>query len=136
MFKKLDKDGSGGLSEAEIMKGFAAEFEVAELAAHVAARLKETFDKVSKLDETGEMSLPPGKFSRFYCEAIFHQFDVNQNGTLQLDEVQSALGYLVKPDADGVRQLPVIAYPPEHTDASGELRLPVQWFWALFSSMD
>ena len=57
---------------------------------------------------------------------------------LQRHEAEAALAYLVRPAADGTcRALPAIAYPPEYADAAtGDVRLPVSWFWALFSAME
>ena len=75
-------------------------------------------------------------FARFYAEVLFRHFDADNSDTLELAEMQKALGHLVKPNADGSKTLPVIAYPPEYTDAKGEVHLPVKWFWATFMSME
>ena len=53
-----------------------------------------------------------------------------------LAEVAAALKFLTKPNEKGEQITPVIAYPPEFTDANGEVHLPISWFWAYFSSMD
>lgn len=137
MFKSLDKDASGGLSETELLKGFAAEFEVATRP-YVTAKIREVFAKVATPDVAGGNSLKPGLFSRFYCEVIFHHFDANENGTLQLAEAQAALAYLVKPDTNGAQQSQLVAaFSPHFTDdTTGEVRLPIQWFWKLFSAME
>ena len=55
---------------------------------------------------------------------------------LELAEVQKALKHMVKPGADGEQATPVVAFPPEFTTESGEVHLPISWFWATFSSMD
>ena len=62
---------------------------------------------------------------------------------LELAEVQKALKHMVKPGADGEQPTPVVAFPPEFTTESGEVRppalqvhLPFKWFWATFSAME
>ena len=55
---------------------------------------------------------------------------------LELAEVQKALKHMVKPGADGEQATPVVAFPPEFTTESGEVHLPMRWFWATFSAMD
>ena len=133
MFKTLDKDSSGGLTEAELLTGFAAEFKVEALTDHVISTIKETFAKVATADAADGKSLKPGLFSRFYCEVIFNHFDTNQNGTLQVAEAQAALAYMNKAGNEPL----YVAFPPQFSDAaSGELRLPIQWFWKLFSAME
>ena len=67
---------------------------------------------------------------------LFRYFDADNNGTLELAEVSRALEHLVKPDADGKRPRPVMAFPPEFTTESGEVHLPISWFWATFSAME
>ena len=108
----------------------------ASLAPHVIAKLEEEFAKRATQEAGGGKALMPTVFSRFYCEMLFRHFDKDNNGTLELAEVSEALKYLVKPNADGVKVAPVVAYPPEFTTASGEVHLPIQWFWAHFSSME
>ena len=70
------------------------------------------------------------------CAQQFKLFDKDNSGTLELAEVQEALKHLVKPDADGNKAMPVVAYPPEFTDDKGEVRLPMSWFWLTFSAME
>jgi len=130
LFKKLDKDKSGGLSREELTSGFAAEFGVAKLADHVVKAMDENLKKYGSA-VGGKQVITANVFSRFYAEVLFRHFDVDNSGTLELCEVQSALGYLVKGGAP-----PVIAYPPEHTDEKGEVHLPINWFWATFRAMD
>ena len=43
---------------------------------------------------------------------------------LELAEVQKALKHMVKPGADGEQPTPVVAFPPEFTTESGEVRPP------------
>jgi len=136
LFKKLDVDGSGTLCFEEIEKGFAKEFGVDALAPHVLEKLQEAFAKVKTADETGKDVLTTKFFGRFYAEALFRQFDKDNSGTLELAEFQEAIGHLVKPKADGTKDLPAIAFPPEFTDEQGEVHLPVSWFWSTFRSMD
>jgi len=131
MFKKLDKDKSGGLSLDELKQGFAAEFKVEELAPHVLTIMDEMFAK-----QAAEGSLKPNIFSRFYCEVLYRHSDADNNGTLELAEVQEALKHMVKPNAEGVQVAPVVAFPPEFTSESGEVHLPLAWFWATFSAME
>ena len=137
LYKTMDKNNSGGLSLAELKAGFARELTPgASLAPHVIAKLEEEFAKRATQEAGGGKALMPTVFSRFYCEMLFRHFDKDNNGTLELAEVSEALKYLVKPNADGVKVAPVVAYPPEFTTASGEVHLPIQWFWAHFSSME
>ena len=77
-------------------------------------------------------SLKPNVFSRFYCEVLFHHFDANCNGMLELKEISRALAYLRKPGAEA----PVVAFPSQFAEGSGETRLDLKAFWALFASMD
>ena len=134
MFKRLDKDGNGGLSIEEIESGFAREFQVDALRPHVRAVMRSCFDRVATDDGAGGKHLTTRVFSRFYAEMIFRHFDRDDNGTLELQEMQRALAFMVKP-GDGARPL-VAAYPPELHDSSGEVHLPVEWFWRLFSAME
>jgi len=136
LFKKLDVDGSGALCFEEIEKGLANEFGVDALAPHVLEKLQEAFAKVKTTDDSEEDVLSAKFFGRFYAEALFRHFDKDDSGTLELAEFQEALGHLVKPKADGTKDLPVVAFPPEVTDEKGEVHLPVSWFWSTFKSMD
>jgi len=144
LFRKLDKDDSGGLSLTELRIGFAQEFNC-QLAPHVRKAIEVGFDKVATSDFRGSWANPgeilgksvkPNCFARLYCEVLFRHFDKDNSGTLELAEASAALMYLVKPNADGVRAPPTIAYPPEYTDERGEVHLPVSWFWTIFQAMD
>ena len=135
MFKRMDKDSSGGLTMDELLKGFEKELK-SKLAPHVVQKMREAFDKVATDDAAGGKSLKVNHFSRYYCEVLFRHFDKNNDNVLQLAEVSEALKFMVKPNASGVQVAPIVAYPPEFTDASGEVALPIQWFWATFSAMD
>ena len=140
MFKKLDTDRSGSLDFEELTIGFTKEFNVAALAPHVMRQMRACFEMAATADKdfikTGTMSLKINVFSRFYCEVLFRHFDADDSGDLQLAEVAAALKFLTKPNEKGEQITPVIAYPPEFTDANGEVHLPISWFWAYFSSMD
>ena len=153
LFKTLDVDNSGTLSWEELETGFTKHFGVEKLAPHVLAKMKEAFDKVccdsdpSLTRKTSSLSLAGAQvkvddhltkkvFARFYAEVLFRHFDADNSDSLQLAEMQNALGHLVKPNADGTKTLPVLAYPPEFTDEKGEVHLPVKWFWATFMAME
>ena len=137
MFKRLDKDSSGGLSWDEILNGFTKEFG-AELAPHVVEKMKACFDEHATSEGWfSSKSLSIKVFSRFYAEVLFRHFDRNNDGKLQLAEMEEALAFLVKADdKDGTKPPIVVAYPPQFTDETGEVHLPIQWFWAFFSAMD
>lgn len=140
MWKKLDTDKDGHLSLDECLEGFAREFG-GELAPRVAACIKANFeahaeDTPALFGMTTKRLLSSKVFSRFFAEILFVHFDKNENGTLQLAEVQEALAFLVKPNADGVSVPPVVAFPPEFTQPSGEVTLPFRWFFATFSAME
>jgi len=129
MFKKL----APPLNLSTLIQGFQVEFGVDSFAKEgsiARTRLAEAFDKVQK-----DGVLTSNHFSRFYCEALFHWADDDNNGTLELAEFQNTLGYLVKPNADGTTSTPVIAFPPEFTAPDGTVHLPMSWFWPIFSSM-
>ena len=132
MFKKLDKDGSGGLTMEELLVGFAKEFNVTSLAPHVKAKMQEAFDRVASDDKQDGKSLKASHFGRFYAEVLFRHFDADNSGTLELAEVQKAMAFLTKPG----QPTPVVAYPPQYTQPSGEVHLPIGWFWSMFSAMD
>ena len=137
MFKKYDTDDDGRLSLDELIAGFQTELKVDSLAPHVMDKLKECFEKVATAgDDGGAKAIERKHFARFYAEIMFRHFDKDNSGTLELAEVQEALKHLVKPDADGNRVMPVVAYPPEFTDDKGEVRLPMSWFWLTFSAME
>merc|ERR1711924_429493 len=84
----------------------------------------------------GIRALKIGKFSRFYADVLFAHFDKDSSGSLQLAEVQEALKYLVKPEADGTKVTPVISFPAQYTSESGEVSLPPSYFWTIFASFD
>ena len=67
---------------------------------------------------------------------LFRHFDEDNSGTLELAEVQKALAFMVKPNEEGVQVAPVVAYPAEFTQESGEVNLPISWFWGYFSAME
>ena len=136
LYTTLDVDKSGTLSWDELKTGFAKHFNVDALAEHVEAKMREAFDKVAKPDASGTMALGKGVFSRFYAEVLFRHFDKDNSGTLQLAEFQEALGHMVKPNADGTKTLPIIAFPESCRDETGEVHLPVKWFWATFAAME
>jgi len=136
LFTTLDVDNRGALSMDEVKAGFAKHFKVDKLAPHVLAKIDEIFEKVAKVDDKGEHVLGKGSFQRFYCEVLFRHFDADDSGTLELDEFQKALAHMVKPNADGSKTMPAIAFPPETRTESGEVHLPVAWFWKMFSSME
>ena len=136
MFKLLDKDSSGGLSWNEILNGFTKEF-ATDLSPSVVEKMKACFDTHATSDWLGRKSLSIKVFSRYYAEVLFLHFDRNDDGKLQLAEVEEALAFLVKADGkDGAKPPVVVAYPPEFTDEKGEVHLPIQWFWSFFSAMD
>ena len=135
-FHKLDTDKNGSLSMDELKTGFAKEFKVDALAPHVLAKIDEMFEKHATENSEGKKELPQKVFSRFYCEVLFRHFDKDNSNTLELEEVQNALKHMVKPNADGVQVMPIVAYPPEFTTESGEVHLPLTWFWATFSAME
>ena len=137
LYKTMDKNNSGGLSLAELKAGFTRELTPgASLAPHVIAKLEEEFAKRATQEAGGGKALMPTVFSRFYCEMLFRHFDKDNSNTLELEEVQNALKHMVKPNADGVQVMPIVAYPPEFTTESGEVHLPLTWFWATFSAME
>ena len=80
-------------------------------------------------EKDGKKVLTAKVFGRYFCEVMFRHFDKDNSGTLELAEVQEALKFLVKPDADGNKVAPIIAFPPELTTESGEVHLPISWFW-------
>jgi len=122
MFHKLDTDKSGGLSIEELKTGFAADFKLDTLAPHVIEAIDTMFSAHAVAGEDGVKELKAGKFSRFYAEVLFHHFDADNSGTLELAEVQNALKHMVRKNADGEQVMPIIAYPPEFTTESGEER--------------
>jgi len=134
LYKTMDKDCNGGLSLDELKKGFAKDLG-SELAPHVLACIEALFEAHAEDPGDGTKVITTKQFSRFYCEVLFAHFDKDQSGTLELDEFQAALGFLVKPDADGTKCLPVVPYPPEFTKESGEVNLPKGWFWQFFKAM-
>lgn len=136
LFKILDKDASSGLSMDELTSGFCKELQVTALAPHVIAKMQESFDKAATADAGGAKSLKANVFSRFYCEVLFRHFDKNNDNFLQLAEVEAALAFLSKTMQNDANAKLVVAYPPEFTTASGEVHLPVQWFWTTFSAME
>ena len=136
LFKKLDTDRSNGLDFEELTIGFTKEFNVAALAPHVMRQMRACFQMAATTDTDGTMSLKINVFSRFYCEVLFRHFDADDSGDLQLAEVAAALKFLTKPNAQGEQTTPVVAYPPEFTDAHGEVHLPISWFWNYFKSME
>jgi len=136
LFKTLDKDNSGGLSMQEVVAGFAKEFGVSQLAPHVTAAMKAMIDEHGTITNGDEKVVTTSKFSRFYAEVLFKHFDKDNNGTLELGEVERALKHIVKPNAAGERVAPTIAFPPQYYDDAGEIHLPMQWFWATFTAME
>ena len=127
-FKKLDADNSGGVDLDELKTGLAKEFGVDELAPHVIAAMEEKYNLHAE-EKDGKKVLTAKVFGRYFCEVMFRHFDKDNSGTLELAEVQEALKFLVKPDADGNKVAPIIAFPPELTTESGEVHLPISWFW-------
>ena len=135
MFKKLDANADGSLTLDELTAGFEKEFD-AKLTPHAKEAIPLIFDKLATPDENDVgKALKIGMFSQFYAAILFKSFDADNSGVLEIEEAREALKFLTKPDANGVQAAPIIAYPPEFTDASGEVHLPIQWFWATFSSM-
>ena len=134
MFKKMDTDSSGALSIEEIKRGFTKEFEV--LKPHVEKKIDELFEAKASADDNGKKVLKGKVFSRFFAEVLFCHFDADSNGTLELAEFEKAIGFMVKPDKDGNKTLPSVAFPPEFVGESGKVHLPMQWFWVIFSGME
>jgi len=141
-WKKLDTDRDGFLTLDECLSGFASELGVEALDPRVVQCIETMFEAHGAEKKDGFLGMASThvlsitSFSRFYAEVLFTHFDVNGNGTLQLAEVQEALCFLVKPNAQGERVMPSIAFPPEFTKPSGEVELPMSWFWATFTAMD
>ena len=131
LWKKLDPDGTGGVTLEALEAGFAKDFKVDKMGPTVLEAMKGNFEKHSV-----DGKLPRKVFSRFYCEVLFYHVDADKNGTLELAEFQNALKHMVKPNADGMQVMPIVAYPPEFTTESGEVHLPLTWFWATFSAME
>ena len=63
---------------------------------------------------------------------LFRHFDADNSQTLELKEFQRALAYLCKPG----QEAPVVAFPSQFASASGEVRLDLKAFWAIFASME
>jgi len=135
LFKKLDTDNSGGLSLDELRTGFCSDLKVDALADHVTKRMEDMFEKHAVSKDGGEKALSAKVFARFYCDVLFRHFDKDNSGTLELAEVQEALKHMVKPNEDGVKVAPIVAFPDEFKK-DGEVHLPLQWFWMTFSAMD
>ena len=73
----------------------------------------------------GALSLP--QFSKMYAAFLFRNFDADNSGYLDLEEVQEALKYL----GDGVPMQ--VALPSEQ--ATGEVRVGKPWFWFMYKRM-
>ena len=134
MFKKLDANGDKVVTLAELQAGFEEEFAARSgggLAAHAKARIPEIFDEHATDDEARGKVLKIGIFSRFYAEVLFSHFDTSNNGSLQMDEAQRALKFLLKPD-EAANEI-AIAYP---CDPDGEMKLPFSWFWVNYQAME
>lgn len=130
LFKSLDADGDGRLTLQELMAGFETEF--GELTAHAKEAIPAIFEARAEADETHGKSLKINVFSRFYAEILFRHFDTNHDGALQLEEAHEALKFMTKPGA----QPAAVAFPAEAYTESGELRLPMSWFWSIYQAMD
>jgi len=127
MFKKLTPP----LDLECLINGFRTEFDAPDFAAEgtsARTKLELAFSKASK---DGGIVVS-GTFSRFYCEALFRWVDADDNDMLELAEFEKALKHLVKPNAP----MPAVAFPPQFTAEDGEVHLPMQWFWPMFSSME
>ena len=136
LFKRLDADGDGRLTLAELKAGFEQEF--GTLSSRAQDAIPALFDARAEPDEAasaGGKSLKIGVFSRFYAEILFLHFDANGDGALQLEEAQEALKFMVKP-VDGVKPALTVAFPPEAYTESGELALSKQWFWSIYQAME
>ena len=108
LFKKLDVDGSGGLSIKEVTEGFAKEFGVEQLASHVTTGMQSMIEQHGTVSGEGKI-ITASKFSRFYAEVLFLHFDKDNSGTLELAEVQEALKQIAKPNDKGEKIPPIIA---------------------------
>ena len=84
-------------------------------------------------DESVGRALKVNVFSRFYAEILFQHFDADNNGTLQIAEVEKALKFLVKPKEGETAEL-AVAFPGQGDGA--EVNLPFAWFWAQYQAMD
>ena len=133
LFKKLDTNKDGRLTLDELQAGFVTEF--SDLSAAAQSAIPSLFEQRAENDPNAGKSLSASIFSRFYAQILFIHFDTNQDGVLQLDEAQEALKFLVK-SVDGVKPELSVAFPPEAYSDTGELRLPMSWFWSIFSSME
>mmetsp|Transcript_11757 Transcript_11757/g.28115 ORF Transcript_11757/g.28115 Transcript_11757/m.28115 type:complete len:140 (-) Transcript_11757:375-794(-) len=131
LFRTLDADGNGTLSLEELLSGFEKEF--GNLRPHAKDAVFALFEAHAS-DEGNGKGLKIGKFNRFYAEILFKHFDADNNGTLQAEEAQEALKFLMKPAA-GQPQASV-AFPPTAYNEAGELQLPFSWFWTYYQAMD
>ena len=126
----------GMLTLEEITAGFDKEFG-SDMPTHAKEKVKELFEAHAKPDASGTPHLKSGAFSRFYAEILFRKFDLNNNGTLQLDEAQEALRFLKKSAEDGNRPAVIAAFPDDAYDKdTGELQLKFRWFWSLYVAME
>jgi len=121
------------LTLAELQAGFDKEFGAA--APHVKEAIPKMFDAHASHDEKLDKKvLKIGVFSRFYAELLFKHFDANDNGSLQRDEAERALKFLLKPK-DGATPQVALAIPAS-AEKGGEIHLPFAWFWDQFQAME
>ena len=75
------------------------------------------------------------RFSALFGDILFRRYD-DDDGLLGFEQAQQALKWLVRPPKEGGPKPDVpFACPPGTYDASGELRLPRDWFAMLYRAM-
>lgn len=123
LFKKLDANGDGVLTLAELEAGFASEFGDG-LAPHAAEAVSELFEAQATTDqELGVKVLRINVFSRFYAEIMFRHFDGNNNGMLEPDEAVEALKCAKRNASESPNTLPSAVASPAHFTLVHPLRI-------------
>ncbi|KAL1508601.1 hypothetical protein AB1Y20_004698 [Prymnesium parvum] len=137
LFFRLDADGDGRVTAAELREGLLQEFGPS-LPTHAAEAIGPLFEAYSIGDFMfAEQYVDQRQFNIIFAEILFARFDSDNDGYLNHDEVQEALKFLVRPPKDGSPKPDIhFACPPGAYTSSGELRLARDWFAMLYRNME
>ena len=139
-FAAADADEDGRLVLAEVCAALEAEFRSVGWPAHARDAVPALFEALAIGDLSfAQPYLDGRRFNVLFAEALFARFCDAEAGATHLDHdgAQSALKFLVRPPKDGAPKpdVPFACPAGAYDQATGQLRLPLEWFLSLYRTM-